>query len=254
VEDKLSGFRKMVDDQVLKSIYVSKIEERKILDSLRTNTNQGNRLQYYFGAIAALLLMGIIGYSFLNDLSGYSQDSDNQTSSVNGSSGTEASITKNIFDTTPSNEEVTVTFSAAEQELIREVNGIQSLVLSSHAFIPLEKMNDLTRGSSEPKIEATKNADNTILVKATFPIVEGDTIILMTKVNKYGSAKDAIESVNSLFPHAKTLSISGKDAILYETNGKSEVLILEEKYVYSISGGIDSSILTGIAEQIVFSE
>lgn len=124
----------------------------------------------------------------------------------------------------------------------------------SHAFIPLEKINDLTAGSSKPKIEAIKNSDNFILVKATFPTVEGEPIILMTKENKYGSAKDAIESVSSLFPNTKTLSISGKDAILYETSGKSEVLILEEKYVYSISGGIDSSILTNIAEQIMFSE
>lgn len=251
MEDKLRGFRKTVDDQALKSIYVSRMEERKILDSLRTQTNQGNKLPYYFSAIAALLLMCIIGYSFLNDLNGKSQDSGNLT---NASSGTGISLSKNIFDTTLSNEDITVTFSAAEQELIKNMNGIQSLVLSSHAFIPLEKIIDLTAGSSKPKIEAIKNSDNFILVKATFPTVEGEPIILMTKENKYGSAKDAIKSLSSLFPNTKTLSISGKDAILYEISGKSEVLILEEKYVYSISGGIDSSILTNIAEQIMFSE
>lgn len=244
----------MVDDQALKNIHVSRTEELKILGSLRTKTNHGNKLQYYFSAIAALILMSVIGYSFLNDLTGISQDSGNQASSVNASSGTEASVSKNIFHTTPTNEDVTVTFSASEQELIKNMNGIKSLVLSSHASIPLEKINDLTAGSSEPKIEATKNSDNVILVKATFPTVEGEPIILMTKENKYGSAKDAIESLSSLFSNAKILSISGKDAILYETNGKSEVFIMEEKYVYSISGGIDSSVLTSIAEQIMFSE
>lgn len=243
----------MVDEQALKGIHVSKTEELKILRNLNNKTKQGSKLQYYISSIAALLLMSIIGYSFLNDLTGKSQDSSNQTSSVNASSGTKANVSENIFDSTSSNKDVTVTFSVAEQELIKNINGIKSIVLSSNAFIPLEKINDITKESDQPKIEATKNSDNDILVKATFPIVEEEPVILTTKENKYGSEKNAIDTLKSVQPDAKSLSISGRDAFLIDTNGESEVLIIDEKYVYSIRGE-SSSVLSSIAEQIVFSE
>ncbi len=242
----------MVDEQALKGIHVSKTEELKILRNLNKKTKQGNKLQYYISSIAALLLMSIIGYSFLNDLTGKSQDSSNQTSSVNAS-GTRANVSENIFNSTPSNKDVTVTFSADEQELIKNIDGIKSLVLSSNAFIPLEKINDITKESGQPKIEATKNTNNVILVKATFPIVEEESVILTTEENKYGSAKNASEILSSAQPDAKPLSISGRDAFFIDINGESEVLIIDEKYVYSISGG-SSSVLSRIAEQIVFSE
>lgn len=243
----------MVDEQALKGIKVSKAEELKILGNLSTKTKQGNKLQYFISYTAALLLMGILGYSYLNDLTGDSQDINNQPSTVNATLGTEASVGENVFDTKPSNEDVTVTFSVTEQDLIKNMDGIKSLILSSNAFIPLETINNLAVIKSEPKVEATKTSDGVILVKATFPIDEGDPIILMTKENKYGSVQDAIESISSVISNSKPLSISGRDAILYETNGNSEVLIIEEKIVYSISGGNDSSVLSSIAEQIVFS-
>lgn len=197
--------------------------------------------------------MGILGYSYLNDLTGDSQDINNQQSTVNATLETEASVSETVFDTKPSNEDVTVTFSVTEQDLIENMDGIKALIISSNAFIPLETINNLAVVKSEPKVEATKTSDSVILGKATFPIDEGEPIILMTKENKYGSIQDAIESISSVFPNSKKLSISGRDAILYETNGNSEVLIIEEKFVYSISGGNDSSVLTSIAEQIVFS-
>lgn len=253
MEDKLRVFRKMVDEQALKGIHVSKTEELKILRNLNRKTKQGNKLQYYISSIAALLLMSIIGYSFLNDLTGRSDDSNNQTSSINASSGSNANVSGNIINSTPSNEDVTVTFSAAEQELIQNINGMKALVLSSNAFIPLEKINEISKESGQPKIEVTKNTNNVILVKATFPMVEEESVILKTEENKYGSAKNASETLSSGYPDAKPLSISGMDALLIATNGESEVLIFDEKYVYSISGA-SSSVLSGIAEQIVFSE
>lgn len=244
----------MVDEQALKGIHVSKTEELKILRNINKKTKQGNKLQYYISSIAALILMSIIGYSFLNDLTGNPQNSSNQTSSVNASSANEPIVSENIFDTTPSIGDAKVVYSVAEQELIENMDSMGSLILSSYASIPFEKIKELDIVSGEPKIETTKTSNNVILVKATFTNVEGDSITLMAKENKYGSVKGAIESLSSIYPDSLTLSISGKDAIIYKSNGLPEILILEEKYVYSVSGGNDSSVLSSIAEQIVFSE
>lgn len=253
MEDKLRGLKKMVDEQALKSIHVSKTEEFKILSNLNKKTKQGNKLQYYISSIAALLLMSIIGYSFLNDLTGNPQKS-NQASSVNGSSGNEPIVSENIFDAAPSTEDAKVVVSAAEQELIENMDSMGSLILSSYASIPFEKIKEIDIFSGEPKIETTKTSKNVILVKATFTNDVGGSITLMAKENKYGSVKGAIESLSSVYPDSLILSISGKDAIIYKSNGLTELLILEEKYVYSVSGGNDSSFLSSIAEQIVFSE
>jgi hypothetical protein len=155
------------------------------------------------------------------------------------------------FDSAPINGDRTITYTVSEQNLIE---GNKFIPLTTESTIPRDLSKEVTFISGKPEIEVTKNND-LLLVKATYPVTNGQPIIVRATKNTYGSAQDAKEALELMYPKSEKISISNRDAILYNSgNGESsELLIIEDKYLYLIKGDNNKSALIKVAEQINFS-
>jgi hypothetical protein len=174
----------------------------------------------------------------------------------NSSSGSSTDTGREYpFDSAPINGNRTITITASEQNLIEGKNGNPFLPLTNESNIPRDLSKVVTFISGEPKIEATKINDS-ILVKATFPVTNGQPIIVGATENTYGSTQAAIEAFDLIHPKSEKISISNRDAILYNCGDveSSELLIIEDKYLYLIKGERNKLALIKIAEQINFSK
>jgi hypothetical protein len=157
------------------------------------------------------------------------------------------------FAIAPTDGDKKMTFTVSEQNLIEGLNGNQFLPLTNDSTIPRDLSKELTFISGKPKIVATKKND-LILVQATYPVKIGNPIIVRASENTYGSTQDAEDALELMFPESEKISISNREAILYNSSdGELELLIIEDEYLYLIKGENNESALIKVAEQINFS-
>lgn len=197
-----------------------------------------------FSAMAAVLLIGfmIVKQEIMVDPNSGSGSSTNAE-------------TEYPFDSAPIDGDANITISASEQNLIEGTNGNPLLSLTNESTIPRDLTEDIEFISGKPEIEATK-INNLLLAKATYPLSNGESITVVANENTYGSIEKAKEALEQLNPNSEQITISNRDAILYNTGdeGSSELLILDDKYLYSVKGENNESALIKVAEQIHFSD
>ncbi|MGG3572193.1 DUF4367 domain-containing protein [Bacillus gobiensis] len=201
-----------------------------------------NPLDYVlrFSAVATvLLIVFIIGI---------------QEIKLNHNSGSESSTDTGReypFDIEPINGDRLITFTVSEQN---RIEGI-TIPLTNESTIPRDISKEVPFISGKPEIGVTKNNDDLILVKAAYPVTNGQPIVVKATENTYGSTQEAKEALGLMYPKSKKISIGNRDAILYNPGDgeSSELLIIEDKYLYLIKGEHNESALIKVAEQINFS-
>ena len=176
---------------------------------------------------------------------------------LNHSSGSGSSLYTRMgdqVDSAPTDGDKVTHITVKEQNLVEGLNGNGYQFITNEASIPRDLNKKVTCISGKPKMEATK-INELILVKATYPVTNGPSIVVSANINMYGSAQNAKEAFELMYPKSKKISISNRDAILYHSGNKesSELLIFEDNYLYIIKGENDKSTLLKVAEQINFS-
>jgi hypothetical protein len=161
----------------------------------------------------------------------------------------------NTFEQPIQNMDVSVTFSREEQDLIEKGNSVQERFLTEEAVIPSTVI--LSSIAGKPEIAATKDQGR-VLTSVIYPVKGGKTLSIETAINQRGSAESAYDSLVKRYSGFSTLlTIGGHQAILInsaETDGRHQLILVSDGYIYSISGGKNSDDVIKLAKSIQFSK
>jgi len=159
-----------------------------------------------------------------------------------------------IFEQPAQNKDVSVTFSREEQDLIEKGNSNQERFLTEEAVIPSTVILPSIAGG-EPEIVATKDQGR-VLASVTYPVKGGKPLSIETSINQRGSAEQAYNSfVKRYSGFSSLLTIGNHQAILInpdEADGRRQLILVSDRYIYSISGGESRNDVINMAESIHF--
>lgn len=156
------------------------------------------------------------------------------------------------------NKDISVSFTREEQNMIERVNGDKELFLTEEAVIPSsEVLHFLPVITGQPEIAASKEGER-VLASVTYPVKGGKSLTIVTAVNRYGSAKQAYDSLVKRYSGLSTLLTIGnhKSLIIHpaEADGEQQVMVISEEYIYTISGGNSSEDVLNLAKSIQFNQ
>lgn len=148
-------------------------------------------------------------------------------------------------------EDQVVFFTRAEQELTKLVNGVETVILSGEATVPLR----IPTMEGEPEIIARKENQH-VLVNVNYSLMGGTKVSIRSEINHGGSAREAYEALmRRNFNTGQELMVSNHQAMLLKSNegdGLQQLVIVGDECIYYIEGGQSSDDLMRIAELITF--
>ncbi|WP_413306333.1 hypothetical protein AA0X95_05560 [Bacillus sp. 1P10SD] len=174
----------------------------------------------------------------------------------NGSHSSRSSYPEgiNTFEQPAQNKDVSVSFSREEQDLIEKGNSDQERFLTEEAVIPSTVILPSIAGG-ELEIAATKSQGR-VLASVTYLVKGGKSLSIETAINQHGSAKRAYDLLVKRYSgFSSLLTIGGHQAILIkpvEADGRHQLILVSDGYIYSISGGESSDDVIKLAESIHF--
>ncbi|MGN7938470.1 hypothetical protein [Virgibacillus sp. 6R] len=147
-------------------------------------------------------------------------------------------------------EDQVVFFTRAEQELTKSVNGVETVILSGEATVPLR----IPTIEEKPEIIARKENQH-VLVNVNYLLMGGTKLSIRSELNHEGTAREAYEALmRRHFNTGQQLMISDHQAMLVksEDDGLQQLVIVGDECIYYIEGGQSSDDLIRLAELITF--
>ncbi|MEO2076640.1 MAG: hypothetical protein ABGX20_14820 [Bacillus sp. (in: firmicutes)] len=153
------------------------------------------------------------------------------------------------------NRDVSVTFTRKEQNMVEGLIGQKEFFLTEEAVIPSDARVLFPTITGEPEIVARKDQGR-VLGSVTYPVKGGESFTIETAINQRGSAKLAYHSLVKRYSGLCTLlTIKNHDAILINTlneQGASQLMVVSDRYIYTITGGKSSDDVVKLAKSIQF--